>query len=703
MTLITILKAVFCLSVFTLTTSRKNSPHELQVMNRLALATSLLILAFLSQGSIVFGDSTIAPPPIEASPAIENQETTPTEAIAPPPIVEATESTATPPQDDAKTEPSTAPANPTAKPTAATQPASSDMPPEVRLEVLTDVLDTAVAQTTTLTPGKKRQIESMALNAYRKSEGASLWGDAYPAAQVHQQLIDLLKTHRYPEPDLTLSFPTDLDIRSDSPVSADDISITLALAETSLRLKQGPTNDPEWPHWVYSDYPYATTDADHYDHITARFAKTAEATDVPIEVAEDFIPKNWIYQRLFSEIQRLENAPPAPRLKVVGLVKVGNEFDQARELAHYLMSEGHLPSEELVKIGNEYSQSLSDAVKSFQKSRNLQADGILGPNTAHQLVHRDADDKVRLMINLHRARRLPDLMGERYLLANLPSGEVHGMDGDDETLRMRVVFGKDMAGRRTPLFRDHMEQVVFSPYWNVPYNIATKEGPYRNLSYLARNNYKIISSRTGREMPLTWSSLQQVPKYGSYIRQDGGKGNALGLVKFLFPNSHAVYMHDTPHKHLFSSDYRSHSHGCVRLQKPAEMANWILGSYDRWNEDTINSAIHGGKRVGVYLEDYIPVYMTYFTAFPDPTKEVGVGHYRDYYRYDQPGAEVDKPAPRSAPVKYTQTTPQSSSYSKPAKKTSSSSSYKKKTSSSSSSTKKTPPAWLSRLRSRINQ
>ncbi|MDF1753750.1 MAG: L,D-transpeptidase family protein [Verrucomicrobiales bacterium] len=503
---------------------------------------------------------------------------------------------------------------------------------------------------TELETGKKLQIRSMALTAYRDNQLEDLWGEIDQSVEeIYTALGEQLLHHGFPESKLSF-LPEPPELPEESPISATDLMVTLGLAEASLRMKQGPESISEWPNWTFGDAPIAKSTKAHYDDVTARFGNTASKADRPDAVLSEFIPKNWVYLRLHQEIHKeIEEVEP-PNIEIEGLIKVGNEFPQAKELAEHLLREEFLAQEDFDVIDGIYTEPLSEAIRDFQEEHDLQSDGILGPSTLKKIGTKDEDVRERLVINLHRARRLPDSLGDRYLIANLPAGEIYGVENDIETIRMRVVFGKNKAGQRTPIFRDEMETVVFRPYWNVPYSIAVGESQYSNLGYLANNGFKIISSSSGASLPLTSESLGRVAQSKAYVRQDGGTSNALGLVKFLFPNKHAVYFHDTPSKHLFKKSYRAYSHGCVRLQHPEEMANWALKGIEEWNPTTIKSALSEGSRTIVELPDHIPVYIVYFTAFPDPGKPEAIKVHRDYYDYDRPGAVVDAPGPKPVPT-----------------------------------------------------
>jgi murein L,D-transpeptidase YcbB/YkuD len=233
----------------------------------------------------------------------------------------------------------------------------------------------------------------------------------------------------------------------------------------------------------------------------------------------------------------------------------------------------------------------------FQSHHGLPATGRLDKETLAAL-NIPADARVRqLAANMERHRWLPRTLGSRYIYVNVPSFRLDAYDSGQKQLTMRVVVGAEYEGRTTPTFSDSMEVAVFRPYWNVTPDIQRLEvGPKaaRNPGWLASQNMEY------------W-------KDGGVtrIRQRPGETNSLGLVKFLFPNSFNIYLHDTPAKSLFARDDRAASHGCIRLEKPAELAQWVLG----WDADRVQAAMQGADNRTIRLPQKIPVYIVYFTAY----------------------------------------------------------------------------------------
>jgi murein L,D-transpeptidase YcbB/YkuD len=200
--------------------------------------------------------------------------------------------------------------------------------------------------------------------------------------------------------------------------------------------------------------------------------------------------------------------------------------------------------------------------------------------------------------NLERHRWLPRTLGTRYLAVNVPSFRLDAYDSGQKTLTMKVVVGEEYEGQVTPVFSDSMETVVFRPYWNITPDIQEQEiGPKvaADGGYLARNDMEYFKD-AGK----------------TRIRQRPGPKNSLGLVKFLFPNTFNIYLHDTPAKALFAQTDRAASHGCIRLEKPDELAQWVLG----WDAGRVQQAMQSGAdNQATRLSSKIPVYIVYFTTY----------------------------------------------------------------------------------------
>ncbi|MDB4906629.1 MAG: ErfK/YbiS/YcfS/YnhG family protein [Gemmatimonadetes bacterium] len=245
-----------------------------------------------------------------------------------------------------------------------------------------------------------------------------------------------------------------------------------------------------------------------------------------------------------------------------------------------------------------YDRPLAALVAQFQSRHGIAVDSTLGPETISSL-NLSAEYRLgQVAANLERYRWLPRSLGERYILVNVPAFRLEAYDKGEKALEMKVIVGQEYEGKNTPVFSDTMQYVVFRPYWNITPDIQAKEvGPKiaADPGYLDRENLEYYKDGGATR-----------------IRQKPGPKNSLGLVKFLFPNSFNIYLHDTPADNLFEKDVRAFSHGCIRLEKPEEMAQFVLG----WDANQVREAMQNGPdNKSVTLKQTIPVYIAYFTAY----------------------------------------------------------------------------------------
>lgn len=232
------------------------------------------------------------------------------------------------------------------------------------------------------------------------------------------------------------------------------------------------------------------------------------------------------------------------------------------------------------------------------------------------------DQKRLLALNLERWRWLPDDLGDRHVLVNIPSYHLWVFENVRPVLDSKVIVGK--VGDETPAFSATMTNVVFSPYWNIPESIAEGEtvpSVVRNPEYLQKNNIEVLrrsGDRVEKVDPATvnWNDASETSDIS--LRQRPGPGNALGHIKFLLPNKNNVYLHDTPTHNLFDRRGRAFSHGCVRLEEPVELARYVLADEPKWTEEAIRKAMDSGEEQAVRLNRTLPVHIVYFTAWAEP-------------------------------------------------------------------------------------
>jgi murein L,D-transpeptidase YcbB/YkuD len=255
---------------------------------------------------------------------------------------------------------------------------------------------------------------------------------------------------------------------------------------------------------------------------------------------------------------------------------------------------------------------LEEAVKRFQRRHGLADDGIVTPAVVAEM-NVTIDERIRqIEMNLERWRWLPRDLGERHILVNIPEYRLEVWEGNQVPVSMRVVVGK--PDTQTPIFSDEMTYVVFSPYWNVPPNIAQGETLpeiMKDPGFLDRTNMEVLD-KSGK--PIDPSTIDVADPTSYRFRQRPGEQNSLGLVKFMFPNQFSVYLHDTPADSLFARVSRSFSHGCVRVENPLALAQYVLRDQQGWRREKIEEAMHAEEERTVKLKKAIPVYLGYWTA-----------------------------------------------------------------------------------------
>lgn len=297
-----------------------------------------------------------------------------------------------------------------------------------------------------------------------------------------------------------------------------------------------------------------------------------------------------------------------------------------------------------------FDADLAAMVARFQERHGLAVDSAVGPRTRAALDIPVTARVRQIEANLERLRWLPVDPGERFIVVNVPAFVLYAFTGTKRELTMRVVVGDELTSRRTPIFADTMEYIQFGPYWNVPRSIAVNEilpKARADRGYLARNNYEILRGWGDNAPVVNPRSLSNTELFSARyrVRQKPGPDNALGRVKFMFPNDYAVYLHDTPSRSRFEQSDRAASHGCVRVADPEALAEFVLQDRADWPREKIATTLASGRRVRVNLQDRgPPVYLIYLTAYGRD----GEVFFRDDI-YDRDGRLVRAIAARHAP------------------------------------------------------
>lgn len=314
--------------------------------------------------------------------------------------------------------------------------------------------------------------------------------------------------------------------------------------------------------------------------------------------------------------------------------EVGERGAGVVALRNRLIAEGDPEEARLAQAGaagaDVYDENLAAAVEHFQARHALQPDGRVGGSTLEQL-NVSVDDRIRqIVLNLDQWRWLPQDLGDRYILVNVAGFELEYVKNDSVALAMNVVVGQE--GWETPIFTDTMEHIVVNPYWNVPASIKKDEvipAIQRDPGYLSRNNMEALMGNN--VVPAGSIDHSNLEAYS--FRQRPGSSNALGAVKFLFPNDNNIYLHDTPADQYFSAHRRAFSHGCIRLEKPLDLARMLLDDVTESSSDRLDELLSRESEQWINVTETLPVYILYFTAWAG--RDGTMRFYPDIYERDR--------------------------------------------------------------------
>ncbi len=313
------------------------------------------------------------------------------------------------------------------------------------------------------------------------------------------------------------------------------------------------------------------------------------------------------------------------------VLKPGMVDPAVAKLRERLRAEGYDGANEVSKLSQGssnpawvYDDNLLQQVRTFQNRHGLEADGVIGGKTFTSL-NKPVEDRInKLRLSLERGRWLMRELNDDFVLVNIAGARTYLVKSDGTLWTTRSITGS--AYRKTPVFRDEIEYMEFNPTWTVPASIFRKDKLSRirkDPAYLARNNY-VVRNKDGQTIPV--NAVNWAAKNPSVtLVQQPGPNNALGLVKFMFPNKYAVYLHDTNDRSLFDRNERNLSSGCVRLEYPFEFASLLMEGEPGWNRKKMQSILDSGKTTRVNLPKPMPVLLTYWTAWV----EDGVVHFRE--------------------------------------------------------------------------
>jgi len=355
---------------------------------------------------------------------------------------------------------------------------------------------------------------------------------------------------------------------------------------------------------------------------------------------EELLPQQPGYARLREALRHYRDlAAPGgwPAVPEGAKLQKGDRNPRVSALRTRLRAEGVL-SEDPAGALDLFDDNLDGAVRHFQRRHGLDVDGIVGRATLAALNVSALERSYQIEVNLERWRWLPESLGKRHIIVNIAGFELDVIESGHSALAMRVVVGRDY--RRTPVFSDKITYVVLNPHWEVPLNIAIQDKIpliLKDPEYLSKEKMKVLQgwgAETREIAPETidWSRVTE-KNFAYRLRQDPGPLNALGRVKFMFPNKFNVYLHDTPSRELFARSERTFSSGCIRVEKPMQLAEYLLRGDPNWTGEKILAAINKGIEQTIRLPEPTPIHLLYSTAW---VSQDGVINFRrDIYGRDK--------------------------------------------------------------------
>ena len=443
-----------------------------------------------------------------------------------------------------------------------------------------------------------------------------LWTDparvAALLAAIDGVADDGLDPADYHEAALRQLAPSLASVTSPAEAARFDLLASDALVLAIYHLSIGKV-DPQTiiPDWNFNPHPL--TDAS-----VLASARRAIATGNIAAELDAARPSHWMYARgraYLKTYRQIAARGGWPRVAAGPVLKPGMSDARVPTLRERMAAEGDYagpPDSSPV-----YDDALAAAVKSFQDRHLLDADGTIGPGTLKEINVTAAERVDQIRVNLERGRWvLHEIGDEDLVVVDIAGYTVRLMHDKKAIWQSKVIVGQPY--KQTPSFRAEIQYVVFNPTWTVPTSITSAEllpQIRRDPGVLKRKNLKVVD-RAGREVDprtIDWAHYTG-RNFPYYIRQDAGDDNALGKVKIMFPNPYSVYLHDTPSRSLFAKDRRTFSHGCIRVEKPLELAERVLADPVNWNSAAINAAVASGETRTVNLKTRLPVLLIYWTV-----------------------------------------------------------------------------------------
>ncbi len=368
------------------------------------------------------------------------------------------------------------------------------------------------------------------------------------------------------------------------------------------------------------------------------YVKPAAKVAAPVATTNNIDSPDVIHLRAaIRRYQRLVDAGGWPSVKRGRTLRPGDRHERIAQFRQRLVVTNDYREDEPVADETLYDPQLHRAVRRFQLRHGLRADGIVGKSTVAAMNETASEKLRRLRLNLQRYRTLPRHAGQ-HVVVNIPEYRMRLLDDRAEVLQMNVVVGKSRFP--TPEISDKIDYIVLNPYWNLPRTIAVREVLPKlkaDPNYLQEQQMEVLQgSKVLDPSAMSWQDFNE-NQFPVRLRQRPGPTNALGSMKFIFPNPHNVYLHDTPSQWAFNKSKRALSHGCIRLADPSALAQALVDGNSRVDPSKLEEITSSGNRKVVSLKKSVPVDIVYLTAKADASM---VWFFRDLYRRDAPDAAL---------------------------------------------------------------
>jgi L,D-transpeptidase YcbB len=442
---------------------------------------------------------------------------------------------------------------------------------------------------------------------------------------------------RWPERLKTLQRPS---TATESALIKFDVALTVSAIRYGLDLHLGKVN----PKLLHKDF-----DPDVHKHDPGAYlwknvvgAQSVKEALAPIESSYPRYQRTLLVLQKYMQMEKEEVADPLPQVNKP--VAVGQQYEASGKLLRRLQFLGDLPPSVPVPENSlDYSGAVAEGVKHFQLRHGLDASGKLGPQTITELNRPMSDRVEQLRLMLERFRWMPHSFAQPPIIVNIPEFVLRAYDSSlHPALIMPVVVGRAMR-TQTPVLEEEMKYLIIWPYWNVPPSILRAEivpKIAKDPEYLQKNNFEVTtySGEVVTDGVVSDEVLAQLHAGKLMVRQKPGPKNALGLIKFVFPNADNIYLHSTPSQALFEENRRDFSHGCIRVEDPRALATWVLRNNPGWTRERVDVAFQAQKQEQVNLAQEIPVLILYGTAIAN--EDGRVFFFEDIYGYDKATAKL---------------------------------------------------------------